>query len=188
MATNKFNEYLSSLPHMRPVLLDELRGIAGSEIIRNRQVRHSGFHTPPQLLFIEEGLLHRYYINEQGAQVSIGFFVPGEALLLLGKPRDAENDYLESLQHTQVRTIAQQDVEHLLPEYPEIKLAIIHLIRTEFAREAIRTRLLHMPAILRYSKFRELSPGVFRNVPLRLIASYLNMTRENLSRLIGRER
>jgi hypothetical protein len=74
-----------------------------------------------------------------------------------------------------------------MEQYEEIKILIEIFSRQRYHQELFKSRLMTWTAEERYNQFRKANPDIFKLASIRLIASYLNMTRENLSRLMGRK-
>jgi CRP/FNR family transcriptional regulator, anaerobic regulatory protein len=184
-----FMERLADWAALSPQLRAELPGLLLPEKFRARQLWRAGAGAHSRVWYVEEGLLFTYYLDEAGQMVVTGFFMPGDFILLY-ENRSPENgsEYLQALQPSALQSLPFSRLEYLLNRYPEVRALAGRVLRGQQRRAHYRMRLLAMPARPRYVRFRRDFPAVFRLVSLRLIASYLGMTRENLSRLIGRER
>lgn len=189
MTKKPLADHLSALIALSPELANELRQIVNPESFRPKQLWHAGKNVPSKVWYVEEGLFHAYYLNEKGESVTTSFFQPGDFILLYENHGPGNgSEYLEALQPALLQSITFVTLGPLLARHPELNLLVAYVLRAHHNREVFRMRLLEMTAAVRYRKFRKTYPHLFSLVPLRLIASYLNMTRENLSRLIGKDR
>lgn len=94
------------------------------------------------------------------------------------------NCYIEALEDSELIRFSKDNWEELLSASPNFK----HLIETLTARnfEAHQNRIfsnISDPAELRYEKFIQQYPSLYHRVPLYMIASFLGLTRETLSRV-----
>jgi len=182
-------EYLRALDLLSPDLLGELLHLLSVEHLIPKQVWHAGVNTPGRVWYVEEGLVYAYYLRDDGQPVTTGFFGPGDTFLLYENSGPGNgSEYLEAIQPSVLQAVSFNRLDGLFSRFDDMRSLAAYILRKHQFREVFRMRLLDLSATQRYREFRKAFPHLFSLVPLRLIASYLHMSRENLSRLIGRDR
>ncbi|SEW37579.1 Crp/Fnr family transcriptional regulator [Chitinophaga arvensicola] len=137
------------------------------------------------LFFIQEGLTRTFYIKdgkevtdwispEQSLAVSIVSFITG-----LPDIRS-----IETLEHSIVWAIGRDDLEQLYRKNHEIERFGRLMVSAGAVQMQQRFDDLHFASAReRYSKLMQQSPTLLQRVPLGMIASYLGITQETLSRI-----
>jgi len=139
------------------------------------------------LYFIQKGLLKCYYILHEN-EVSDWFFGEGETVVSIDSFYDqtASNDFIQALKDCELYYITHE--EYLFLNRTFIEFNVVGRYFTNkylriWHRQARNIRML--TAKERYVFLLENQPELVRNVPLRDLASYLDMSRETLSRMRG---
>jgi CRP-like cAMP-binding protein len=188
MNTSAIIDYLSSLSFLSEALQTELQKMVIREEYRPHQVIHAAGHTENRLWFIEKGFARTYYLEPSGKEHTLSFYPENQ--LVWSNPgywHEPVDHYLEVLEPSVLLSLTYRVLHQLNDLYPETVELVQQLIRQQYHRDLQKNRLLGMTAEERYRQVRRLMPELFRRASVRLIASYLNMTRENLSRLMGRD-
>lgn len=165
----------------------ELRVLLSSEVYQPHQIIDAPGKHHHRLWLVESGIVRSYYFDSQGKEITQAFYTATDLIFFWEAYLAQRTDhYLEALQTVKLHTLRYTDLEGLRI-FPEMESLLRYFILQQRRTELFRNRLLLQSAEQRYRQFRLAHPLIFREVPLRLIASYLNMTRENLSRLIGKD-
>lgn len=164
-----------------------LRELLIIEVYQSHQVIDAPGNHPHRLWLVESGVVRSYYFDSEGKEITQAFYTAHDLIFFWEAYLAQRTDhYLEALQTVRLHTLRYSDLERLRG-FPEMEPLLRYFILRQQRTELFRNRLLLQSAGQRYRQFRLAHPAIFREVSLRLIASYLNMTRENLSRLIGRD-
>lgn len=139
--------------------------------------------------FVAKGCLRLYNISENGTEHILRFatenwWISDYESYNLGTP---SRHYIDALENSVVLMLKKQDFDKLLNTIPNFKKFIDKLDARSFS--AGQKRILSTiseTAEKRYEKFITTYPGFFNRVPLWMIASYLGLTRETLSRIRSR--
>ncbi|WPU95728.1 Crp/Fnr family transcriptional regulator [Mucilaginibacter sabulilitoris] len=94
------------------------------------------------------------------------------------------NCYLEALEDSEIIRFSKEKWEELLAASPNFRRIIEALTAKNF--EAHQNRIfsnISDPAEVRYEKFVQQYPNLYNRIPLYMIASFLGLTRETLSRV-----
>ncbi len=138
--------------------------------------------------FVEKGLLRSFIIDEKGAehilQFSLeGWWVADLASFLTGEPSDYN---IEALEDCELLLITKNSWDVLLQKIPAFERYFRILLENNLV--VTQRRLLSSfsnTAEEKYSKLIENFPHILQRVPQHMIASYLGITRETLSRVRG---
>ena len=169
-------------------LSDTLDSLAVRESYRPHHVIHAAGHTESRFWFVEKGFARKYYLEASGKEHTLSFYQENAIIWSnQGHWHEVADHYIEVLEPSVMLAVTYRAFEQLSGTFSEIGQLTQELIRRQYHDDTGRNRLLDLTAEERYRYVRKTMPELFRRTPLRLIASYLNMTRENLSRLMSRE-
>lgn len=151
---------------------------------REQLLEHGSVST--WLAFVSSGALHSCSIDEKGGRHVLQFAFPGWWIsdlysLLTGEPSKL---FIEALEPSEVLLIHIDDHNRLLDVLPAYERYMRILYQNAYV--ALQRRLegtLGVSAEQRYSTLLEQSPDILQRVPQLLIASFLGVTPETLSRI-----
>ncbi|MBS1738753.1 MAG: Crp/Fnr family transcriptional regulator [Bacteroidetes bacterium] len=138
------------------------------------------------IAFVEKGLLRSYIIDEKGSehilQFSLeGWWVSDMASYLTGEPAQYN---IEALEDCELLLISKPSWELLLEKIPAFERYFRILVENNLI--VTQRRLIASfsdTAEEKYQKLIQKFPLILQRVPLHMIASYLGITRETLSRV-----
>lgn len=136
--------------------------------------------------FVENGLLRSYTIDEKGNEHILqlgmqGWWVADLYSFLTGEPSEYN---IEALEDSELLLITKPSWDLLLDEVPAFERYFRILIQNNLI--ATQRRLMgtmSSTAEERYQKLLQQIPDISQRVPQHMIASYIGVTRETLSRL-----
>ena len=139
-----------------------------------------------ELAFVEKGALYSYTVDSKGNQHVIRFAFEGWWMANLqsfftGNPTTLN---IEVLEDSELLMLDRKNHEKLLDEIPAYER--YHRIIVQNAYVALQQRAenaLGLTAEEKYSRLIEQNPEFMNRVPLNLVASYLGMSPETLSRV-----
>lgn len=136
--------------------------------------------------FINKGLLRYFSIDEKGKEHIIQF--APEDWMLSDRDTFVFNEpsmfYIDVIEDTEVVVVKKdffQDIKNIVPEILELNILMLHN-SIRFMQKRINM-LLSATAEERYLDFIKLYPNLTLRVPQWMIASYLGITPESLSRV-----
>jgi len=137
-------------------------------------------------IFVNKGLLRSYTIDEKGAEHILQFALEGwwTADLYSFFTGEPSLFNIEALEDSEVLLITRPSWETLLEKLPVLERYFRILIQNSLI--ATQRRLMESlseTAEKKYLKFMKMYPESIQRVPQHMIASYLGITRETLSRL-----
>lgn len=140
--------------------------------------------------FVVKGCLKTYFINEAGQEVILTFpienwWVSDIASFHEHKPSKM---FIETLEDCTLLMINPQEKESLLDRFPKLERAYRLMVQRHLATYQERHyQSIALSAEERYTVFLEKYPTIPHRVPQHLIASYLGVSAEFLSRIRGRK-
>ena len=160
-------------------------------IFKLRQVEAREFIVLPganqhEIIFVNEGLLRFYYIDEEGEEANKAFIGENEfagplASAALGLPLYFG---IQALEPTQMLVAQYKDYVNLFEQDLVFERLGRKLTETLLVRKELRTRsLLQQNAKERYLNFLETYPNLAERIPQYQLASYLGIAEVSLSRL-----
>lgn len=138
-----------------------------------------------QVSFINKGLL-RFYYNLDGKEISTGFMQQGEYIaqydsFLMQQPSKGNVDALED---AELINLSYEDVQSIYRSYPVFQIFGRRIAEMLFIMIVNQTtNLLTMSPEERYLFVTDNEPFIIQRVPQYMIASYIGITPEHLSRL-----
>ncbi len=168
---------------------DEKSGLLGKIKLRNylkgQFIVQQG-DTCQFLSFVLSGCLKTSHIDNNGQEHIIRFAIEGWWIADLGSfisqtPADCN---VQCLENTRVVQFSDSNLEQLYLEIPHLERLFRILFQRAFAASEKRViRNFSLPAKERYLIFREQYPDIEQRVPQYLVASYLGITKEFLSKI-----
>ena len=138
------------------------------------------------IAFVERGALRAYTVSDKGAEHIIQFALEGWLIsdlfsFLTGEPATYNIDALDD---TELVLISKSNYEELLKKLPKFETyARLQLTGAYIAMQRRLTSIISLPLEERYAYFTKLYPDIIQRVPQHIIASYMGLTPETLSRV-----
>jgi CRP/FNR family transcriptional regulator, anaerobic regulatory protein len=188
MNTNQLLSHLGSVTDLSQAFKEALLSQLKEEKIKAHQIIHASGQVESRLWYLESGFARTYYFDGTGKEHTLVFYTTNDLIFFYkGFWREAADYYLEGITESNMISLSYDSLNTLLDRFPEAWKLVTIFTRKRYYLDSFKSRLMTWSAEERYAQFRKTSPEIFRLASIRLIASYLNMTRENLSRLMGRE-
>lgn len=136
--------------------------------------------------FVEKGLLRQYTIDEKGKEHILYFapeswFISDRASLFF---QQTSSYFIQALEDCELRMLDEAFITEISKKYPEFVAFNNKLLHNHIRHLQHRvTSLLGATAEERYLHFIDLYPDITVRVPQSMIASYLGITPESLSRV-----
>jgi CRP-like cAMP-binding protein len=160
-------------------------------VLRQKKLRKRQYHVQAGDIcrydtYVVKGCLRQYYVDDAGTEHTVSFAVEDWWTsdmygLITGKPSLTN---IEAIEDAELLLIEKTDFDKLLNEVPKFeKFFRIKLQRAFVAHQKRIIENMSMPAEQRYLNFIEQFPSLEQRLPQKLIASYLGITPESLSRI-----
>lgn len=154
--------------------------------LKSREVLVDLHHLDTNLYFVEEGCLRLYVIDEKGDEKNIGFGYAGSFITNFQSyvSGEASQVIIEAALPTVVVAISKKEILGLVQSNFEISHWYQYLLEKTLSGHIQRQiELLTLPPKERYLIFQKRSGHLINSIPLKMIASYLMMTPETISRI-----
>lgn len=141
------------------------------------------------IAFVEKGALKSYVIDEAGTERITQFALEGWTIsdlysFLTGEPATYNIDAIEDAELILISKAAHEELLHQVPKYETyIRLQITGAY---IALQRRLTSIISLPIEERYKNLIATYPTIVQRVPQHMIASYMGLTPETLSRVRGR--
>ncbi|WP_158994169.1 Crp/Fnr family transcriptional regulator [Mucilaginibacter sp. L196] len=187
MDTGPMIQLLSTITDLSPEFIREVNSTLKQEFYKPRQILHAAGQTESRLYFMTRGFARNYYYDQRGDEHTVKFWEPRDILFSYeGYYKVSSYFYTEIIQETELITMAYTELHDLDDKFPEISILIKSLLLQYQHEEYEKQNLVSLPAEERYQILRKKKPELFQKLPIRIIASYLHMTRETLTKFIGK--
>ncbi|WP_293917378.1 MULTISPECIES: Crp/Fnr family transcriptional regulator [unclassified Sphingobacterium] len=142
--------------------------------------------TSQRTFFVGKGCLRIYFINEDGQESTRYFafedqFATALTSFITGDPSD---EFIQAIEHTELLYINHNDFYHLLDIIPQWEKFYRKYLEFGYVNNTRRLQsFISMDALDRYRNLLIQSPVIVRRLPNKIVASYLGISQETLSRL-----
>jgi len=181
-----FESYLRGKAGLNDDEIESVRAVCIEKKIRKRQYLLQEGEVCHYECFIAKGCLRMYGVGDDGAEHILRFAVENWWI----SDRESYNNgtpsrfNIDALENCEVILINKPDFINLLTTIPKLRDFIDGLLARSY--DAIQNRVMSAisySAEERYQHFISRFPDIFHRVPLHMIASYLGVSRETLSRV-----
>lgn len=181
-----FASYLKDNSNLTDEELEQVRAVVSHRRLRKRQYLLQEGNVCHFNCFVTKGCLRNYRVSEDGNEHILRFAVENWWLSDNESYNNgtASKNNIDALEDSEVLLIEKQDFDKLLNEIPHFKDFIFNLKARSF--DASQNRIMSNISDTteeKYSNFIKNYPNIFNRVPLHMIASYLGVSRETLSRV-----
>jgi CRP-like cAMP-binding protein len=169
-----------------PQDFDHFKGLFVPKRLRKRQYLLQEGDICKYQAFVEQGLLRSYTVDDKGNEhilqfASEGWWMADLSSYLTGEPSFLNMDALEDVE---LLLLAKNSWEQAMKDLPALERYFRIIIQNNLV--ATQKRLLQSlaeSAEEKYHRFLRIYPDCAARVPQHMIASYLGITRETLSRV-----
>ena len=138
------------------------------------------------MAFVERGALRSYTVDEKGSEHIIQFALEGWTIsdlysFLTGEPATYNIDAVEDSELVLISKAAHEKLLETLPKYESYMR--IQLTGAYIAMQRRLTSIISLPLEERYTGFTAAYPQLVQRFPQHMIASYMGLTPETLSRV-----
>jgi CRP-like cAMP-binding protein len=138
------------------------------------------------IAFIEKGALREYSVDDNGNDHIIQFGLEGWIIsdlysFLTGEPATYNIDAIEDAELVLISKSAHEDLLQKVPKYETFTR--LNITGAYLAMQKRLTSIISSSLEERYANFTTLYPNIVQRVPQHMIASYMGLTPETLSRI-----
>jgi CRP-like cAMP-binding protein len=181
-----FERYIKQTNKISDEDLDILKGRCTEKKVRKGQYLLNEGEVWSLFCFITSGCFRVYRTDKEGIDHTFRFGIENWWVTeMISYNHRKPSDYnIEALTASTILVWTKKDWEEILSLSPAVKLFNdqLHGRAYEAAQRRIYS-LISKSAAEKYFEFQEMYPKVFNKVPLHMVASYLGISRETLSRI-----
>lgn len=155
-------------------------------ILNKREVFSKEGYKNKKIYFVEDGLIRSFYYNEKGREITTNFCMKGASFACIDTLfKNIPTKYnFETLEDSIVLVCDYQKIEDLCMESVEYARLARFILGDLMTQMADRIAFLqYLSAKEKYDKLMTDTPTIIQKVPLGMVASYLGITQETLSRI-----
>jgi CRP-like cAMP-binding protein len=181
-----FETYITANGHFSPEDLQLMRSLSIVKKIRRKEFILQEGEVCRHKIFIAKGLLKSYYLRHDGTE-HIMRFSPENSWTTDHdslKNQTPSQSNIDALENSEVVMWTRENMAELFASIPAFNAYMNRLMENalKFSHQRIRMNLSYTSEE-KYEDFIASFPDVFRRVPLHMVASYLGVSRETLSRI-----
>ncbi|MDM1044560.1 Crp/Fnr family transcriptional regulator [Myroides sp. 1354] len=147
---------------------------------------NAGIGQTQKLYFVCQGCLRIFYINEAGQDTTRFFAFENQfatTLVSFIQGNSAE-EYMQALEESEVYVITHHHFYELLEAVPQWEKFYRKYLEFAYINNTSRLfAMVTMDAVTRYQDLLYQSPQIVRRLPNKIVASYLGVSQETLSRI-----
>ncbi len=178
---------LSNITRLSESFQETLVQNLSHEKYKPRQILHAAGQLENRVYYIQSGFARNYYFDHHGNEHTVRFWEAGDILFSYeGYHKVPSYFYTVVVEHSELITISYNLLHDLTLKFPEISIIIREMLLKFHQEEYEKQRMIALPAEERYQILLKKKPGLFQKLPNGVIASYLHMTRETLTKFIGK--
>jgi CRP-like cAMP-binding protein len=184
--TEKLETYIIERFGQRPEGLEQVLNCFKQVKVKRNQVLVDFEQTCKFCFFIVEGSLQIVTYDRNGEECTQDFAVENQWLTAIRSfiNRQPSNEILCAIEPTTVLAISRDDFQNMVDNVPPFEYIYRTLLEQSYSNSIQRvTTLLAMDALERLNWLLQREPMIFTRFSNRLIASYLGLSPETLSRL-----
>jgi CRP-like cAMP-binding protein len=159
--------------------------ISVKKIIKGENFLSEG-QSPRTIAFIKSGLFRYYYIDNKGNEFTKGFFDENSVLTSYSAILEKRSSYftIQALENSEIEIIDYIKSQKLFVEHPcWNSFLVVQLQKALIMKEEREREFLLFDAEQRYRAFLQQFPNLEKRIKQNIIASYLRLAPESLSRI-----
>ncbi|WP_343693717.1 Crp/Fnr family transcriptional regulator [Chitinophaga sp.] len=139
-----------------------------------------------RMFFVGKGCLRIFFINDDGQDATRHFafesqFATALVSFVTGEPSE---EFIQATEHAELLYITHKDFYHLLTRIPQWEKFYRHYLEYAYVNNTKRLMsFLTQDATKKYRQLLDENPIVVKRLPNKIVASYLGISQETLSRL-----
>lgn len=136
--------------------------------------------------FVAKGCLRIFFENLEGKEVTryIAFENQFATALIAYITQAPSTEYIQALESCELLFITHNDFNYLLETIPNWRKFYTNYLEKAYVSNANRVlSITTLDAVERYNQLLKMNPKIVRRLPKKIVASYINVSQETLSRL-----
>lgn len=139
-----------------------------------------------ETFFVAKGCLRIFFINEEGKDATryIAFENQFATALVSFITKMPALENIQVVEKSELLSISHEDFNHLMEIVPQWREFYSNYLEKAYVNNANRLMsFTTMDALERYNQLLKINPTIVKRLPNKIVASYINISQETLSRL-----
>ncbi|MNQ15073.1 DNA-binding transcriptional dual regulator Crp [compost metagenome] len=139
-----------------------------------------------ETFFVAKGCLRIFFINEEGKDATryIAFENQFATALVSFITKMPALENIQVVEKSELLSISHEDFNHLMTIIPQWREFYSNYLEKAYVNNANRLMsFTTMDAFERYNQLLKINPAIVKRLPNKIVASYINISQETLSRL-----
>ena len=180
-----FEEFNKKVP-LTPEEQEQIKNYLTPKKLRKKQYLLQEEDVCKVIAFVEKGVLRAYSVDESGKEYIIQFALEGWTIsdlysFLTSEPATYNIDALEDAELVLISKTAHEELLQKMPKYETYTR--LNITGAYIAMQKRLTSIISSSLEERYASFTALYPHIVQRVPQHMIASYMGLQPETLSRI-----
>jgi CRP-like cAMP-binding protein len=181
-----FRKYISDKANLTDEELEMIKAVSVHKKLRKRQYLLQEGDVSRYTTFIAKGCLRQYRMGDDGTEHIMRFavenwWISDRESYTTGQP---SKSYIDCLEDSEIILWTKDNYDELQKQIPGLHTFMERLLERSFSAKENRIHAaISFTAEEKYHNFLKSFPDIFNRVPLHMIASYLGISRETLSRI-----
>jgi CRP/FNR family transcriptional regulator, anaerobic regulatory protein len=180
-------QFLNQIYPLPTALMEELSPMIKRRLLHEKEYLLSAGEVCGNIYFIRKGMLRCYYLRDT-KEVSAWFMKETDTIVSVESFYDQipSYEFIQALEDCELYYISFAQLEEIYSKYLEFNV-VGRILTTRYLKMWTRQLryLRSLSALERYQELLAKEPELLLRVPLKLLASYLDMEPETLSRMRG---
>jgi len=179
-------KYLQLNTSISDYILDEIVSHFKPSTVKKNTILLSQGETSNKLYFVNKGCIRTYYITEQGHEKTR--FIAFEGMIATSLTsfisQQPSFEFVDALENSELLYISHRDFYKLTNDFPDWGKFYVKLLEFAYVYQNKKIEeLVTLSAGERYAILMKQHPGYIQRLSNKVLASYLDITQETLSRL-----
>jgi len=181
-----FEAYITAHAELTKEELKYMRSLATMKKVRRRQLLLKEGEVCRHKIFVVKGLLKNYRLKDDGTEYILRFTPENNwSIVHDSYTNQTPSKYnIDALEDSEVILWAREDFDQIMKAIPIVRVFSDRMKETSLDASQERIMMnISYTAEEKYENFITSFPDIFRRVPLHMVASYLGVSRETLTRV-----
>jgi CRP-like cAMP-binding protein len=186
LMTDIFKDFITELAKVNKKDMDRILSCVNTYKVKRNTIILSQGEVCNYFYFLEKGCMRTYYVTKEGLEKTrlVSFDNTPVTALTSFITQKPSLEYIDALEDSELLSISYTDFFMLLDEIPSWGLFYRKMLELAFAFQNSRIEdLVTLSAKERYEKLLKEQPHYIRRLSNRVVATYLGISQETLSRL-----
>lgn len=154
--------------------------------VKKKEIIYSAGSNDLEHFFVVNGCLHMYLIDDAGTEQTLQFAINNWWLTdyLAFQSNRSSEFYIQAIEPTTILKISYKKQEQLLKQYPKMETYFRNIYQIAYGASIMRMKYIFTYSKEEiYLKFKEAFPDFVNSVPQYIIATYLGLSPEYVSKI-----